>query len=256
MPRAASTWPQYVPSRGRNQAPGMPSIRCEGAVSLPCSAPADAATHDHSGGACGRLTVSFLQSKSHGADRGAVSAGTGSDTVWSGSSSESLSGPQWMGQACDGSGHTALVLLRLPRERRMQGHFSRRCVGVWVRGLMQGGQLILLAWGPAGWSGCRAGQVGAGGVGGDGYMDTIYGTCAVVGMWRHGGRWMGLRGMQWAARCVAVRWSGETVAVLCTYVHRIRLFSLVSSSPCPVWRHRYKGCVKKVFRHGWNNSPP
>jgi hypothetical protein len=30
-----------------------------------------------------------------------------------------------------------LVLLRLPRVRRMQGHFSRRCVGVWVRGLMR-----------------------------------------------------------------------------------------------------------------------
>jgi hypothetical protein len=33
-----------------------------------------------------------------------------------------------------GTHRSALVLLRLPRVRRMQGHFSRRCVGVWVRG--------------------------------------------------------------------------------------------------------------------------
>jgi hypothetical protein len=32
-------------------------------------------------------------------------------------------------------------------------------------------------------------DAGQGRAGGDGYMDTIYGTCAVVGMWRHGGRW-------------------------------------------------------------------
>jgi hypothetical protein len=110
-----------------------PRYDARGAVSLLCSTPADAATHDHPGGACGRFTVSLLQSKSHGADRGAVSAGTGSDTVWSGSSSKSLFGPQWMGQACDGSGHTALLRCCCG----CRGHVACRVTsraGVWVCG--------------------------------------------------------------------------------------------------------------------------
>jgi hypothetical protein len=179
--------------------------RCRCSALL-CSAPADAATHDHPGGACGRLTVSFLQSKSHGADRGAASAGTGSDTVWSGSSSESLSGPQWLGQACNGSGHTALLWCCCGcrgyvacRVTSRAGVWVCGCVGAWVDAMRSTDFACV---GPCGveWMQGRAGRGR-----GDGYMVHGYDIWDMRSCRYVAARWMGLKGMQWVVRCVAVR---------------------------------------------------